>query len=400
MLPDAIVFEHVNKIYDRRHMSKMMGVLGKLKTGALNGQIVYSCRNVITDLSFKVSRGECVGIIGPNGAGKSTILKLINGVVDISSGCVQVNGSVGGIFEVGAGFQYELTAEENVKLNLTFQGQSLREANAAVDQVFELAELSEYRKTMFGHLSSGQGMRLGFVSALIANTDIVLLDEVLAVGDAAFRAKSLEMCKSYLKGKTTVFVSHDMGDIASICDRVIVIDQGKLDFDGPPKEAIDRYSELLKLSVTQTFTAPPSNRHYVSLKPKAAVKSMTLATKGETGSSFRKGAVISCSTEIEGDISTVELEIQLKKIQFGRLLSTISSSKLRFRNSGRCLWEFETAAFPAGEYLLTVNVAPGYLEAPIAESVNFLIVSTDPLNTTGFLDPSFRNVNENAGKIF
>ena len=391
MPSDAIRFDQVNKCFDSSLVSQVVGTIGKLKTGVGLGRELMPRRNILNNLSFCISKGERVGIIGPNGAGKSTILKMINGVTDPTSGTVVVNGSVGGIVEVGAGFQHELTAEENVKLNLTFQGYSLKEAEDAVEHVFEMADLTPYRRVMFGHLSSGQGIRLGFVAALIANSDIVLLDEVLAVGDAAFRVKSLEMCRSYLEGKTSIFISHNMAEITEICSRVLVVSQGSVVFDGNPAEAIRYHNNQQGVAVQHDQRVPPSNRHDVALVPKISVRSLALAEIPGDGT-VTKGQVVCCNTLVDECESPLTLEIQLKKVQFGSLHTTISAASLSYAQGGLCRWEFETSALTPGDYLLVVQVLPGRLETPIPKSIGFKVGGSVDGRTKCLVDLSFRQL--------
>jgi ABC-type polysaccharide/polyol phosphate transport system ATPase subunit len=200
----------------------------------------------VKHVSFKISKGEVVGIIGRNGSGKSTILKLVAGVYTPTSGRVEVHGSIAPLIELGAGFHHELTGRENILLNGLLLGLSKREVQEHEARIIEFAELGEFIDSPIKQYSSGMYMRLAFSVATEVNPDILIVDEILGVGDGGFREKCFDRIRQFrAAGKTILMVSHDMGTMASFCTRLLLIHQGKLVEEGEPSRVVHRYQELL-----------------------------------------------------------------------------------------------------------------------------------------------------------
>ncbi|MBI2011799.1 ABC transporter ATP-binding protein [Candidatus Daviesbacteria bacterium] len=203
----------------------------------------------LDNLSFVIEKGETIGIIGKNGSGKSTLLKLMAGVTAPSSGEIKVSERVAPLIEVGAGFHHELTGYENIFLNAAILGMHKKEIEEVVDNIIDFSELREFIHVPVKRYSSGMYMRLGFAVAIHVNAQILLVDEVLAVGDSAFQKK----CLDYLRGikkdkdKTIVFVSHSEESVKSFCDRVILLDHGKIIKDGEPEIVFKTYHQILKI---------------------------------------------------------------------------------------------------------------------------------------------------------
>jgi lipopolysaccharide transport system ATP-binding protein len=196
----------------------------------------------LRDVNFSIYRGEAVGIIGENGSGKSTTLKLISRILQPTSGSVSVRGKVSALLELGAGFHPDLTGRENIYLHGALLGLPQKEIEARFDDIVDFAELAEFIDTPIKHYSSGMVMRLGFAVAINVNPDILLTDEVLAVGDEGFQRKCLEYIAGLRRRDVTiVFVSHALESVRSLCERVIWLDHGRVMADGPAGEVIDRY---------------------------------------------------------------------------------------------------------------------------------------------------------------
>ncbi|MBO4452719.1 MAG: ABC transporter ATP-binding protein, partial [Clostridia bacterium] len=197
----------------------------------------------LDDVSFTVQPGEAVGIIGHNGAGKSTLLKLISRVTAPTKGEIRLAGRVASMLEVGTGFHPELTGRENVYLNGAILGMTKAEIDKKFDEIVEFAEMSQFIDTPVKRYSSGMYVKLAFSVAAHLDSEIMIMDEVLAVGDAKFQSKCLGKMSdaAHISGKTVMYVSHNMGTIQRLCDRCIVLDHGKLIFDGNVDEAIGLY---------------------------------------------------------------------------------------------------------------------------------------------------------------
>jgi teichoic acid transport system ATP-binding protein len=197
-------------------------------------------------ISFQVSRGEVVGIIGRNGSGKSTILKVIAGVYVPTGGSVETNGRVAPLIELGAGFHAELTGRENIVLNGLLLGLSRREIQNSEQRIIEFAELGDFIDSPVKQYSSGMYMRLAFSVATEVDPDILLIDEILAVGDTGFQQKCLARVDRFRRaGKTIVLVSHDLASVRAHCQRVLLVHSGELLDDGAADRVIERYEELL-----------------------------------------------------------------------------------------------------------------------------------------------------------
>src|SRR3990167_4273337 len=205
----------------------------------------YEKQTVLKDVSFEVKKGEFFGIIGRNGSGKSTLLKLIAGIYTPTRGTITINGSLTPFIELGVGFNPELTGRENVYLNGALLGFNRKEMKAMYKDIVEFAELEKFMDKKLKNYSSGMQVRLAFSIAIRAQSDILLLDEVLAVGDESFRRKCLEYFETIkLKGKTVVFVTHDMNSVRQFCNRAMLIESGKVVYSGSPDVIAERYSKL------------------------------------------------------------------------------------------------------------------------------------------------------------
>ncbi|TYL52045.1 ABC transporter ATP-binding protein [Nocardioides sp. BGMRC 2183] len=193
----------------------------------------------VDDVSFTVEQGESIGLMGLNGSGKSTLLKMISGVMRPDAGEVLVRGRIAGLIATGAGFHPQLTGRENLILNAAILGMSERETMRKFDEIVEFAGLGKKLDTEVGHYSSGQKARLGFAVAIHVDSDIFLADEALAVGDRPFRRKCLEKMQEVRDGGRTLFyVSHSTGSVRKMCDRVVVLEEGRVGFDGDVKAGI------------------------------------------------------------------------------------------------------------------------------------------------------------------
>lgn len=202
-------------------------------------------REVLRDLSFHVSKGEIVGIMGKNGVGKSTMLKIISGIYQPSSGQVNVYGRIAPVLELGAGFADELSGYENIFLNASMLGYSRRQIFGCVDEIIQFSELNEQIHDPVRNYSSGMMVRLAFSIACHLGAELLLFDEVLAVGDIGFQAKCLnKISELNAKGASIILVSHSPEQISRHCNRCLVIDGGQLIYDGPAQAGSEKYIGL------------------------------------------------------------------------------------------------------------------------------------------------------------
>jgi ABC-type polysaccharide/polyol phosphate transport system ATPase subunit len=240
---NAIELAGVSKVYrryDRRHFAT-------LKSALLQRSLARDLRpdesfTALSDLSFNVPEGATVGVIGRNGSGKSTALKLVAGITKPTSGTVSVRGRVSALIELGAGFHPEISGRENVYINGIMLGLSKREVEQRFDAIVDFAELREFIEEPVKTYSSGMYMRLGFSVAIHVDPDVLLVDEVLAVGDEAFTHKCLDKFAEFKRrGRTTLLVTHTLGLVERFCDEAIWLDAGRKRAEGLPKRVVDAY---------------------------------------------------------------------------------------------------------------------------------------------------------------
>ena len=259
----AIRFDHVGKLY-------RLGVVGTgtlshdlnrwwqtrvlhreapyLKVGATNDRSHKGSSDYVwalQDIDFEVQPGEVVGIIGKNGAGKSTLLKLLSRVTAPTTGEIQVQGRIASLLEVGTGFHPEMTGRENIYMNGSILGMTRQEIKRKLDEIVDFAGVERYIDTPVKRYSSGMTVRLGFAVAAFLEPEILVVDEVLAVGDAEFQKKAIGKMQDVSRGegRTVLFVSHNMGSIRTLCQRAVILNDGRLVMDGEVNRIVDRYLE-------------------------------------------------------------------------------------------------------------------------------------------------------------
>ena len=234
-MTESIVVDHVSKEFKLRYHR----TLKQMSVAALRRQDISDTFLALDDVSFTVQQGESIGLMGLNGSGKSTLLKLVNGIMRPDAGKVLTRGRIAGLIATGAGFHPQLTGRENVYLNAAILGMSEAETKRKFDAIIEFADIGKRLDSPVGHYSSGQFARLGFAVAIHVDAEIFLADEVLAVGDKPFKKKCLAKMEEIRDGGTTLFyVSHNAGSVRKMCSRVLVLEEGRLAFDGDTDEGI------------------------------------------------------------------------------------------------------------------------------------------------------------------
>ena len=217
-----------------------------LKIGETNDRATKGTSDYVwalRDINFKVEQGDVVGVIGKNGAGKSTLLKLLSRVTGPTTGTIRAHGRIGSLLEVGTGFHGEMTGRENIFMNGAILGMTRQEIQSKLDEIIDFSGCERYIDTPVKRYSSGMTVRLGFAVAAFLEPEILVVDEVLAVGDAEFQKKAIGKMKdvSQGQGRTVLFVSHNMGSIRQLCTRGIVLDKGRIMYDGNTTDAINMY---------------------------------------------------------------------------------------------------------------------------------------------------------------
>jgi len=238
----VIEFKNVSKNYDIKELNLKTFLDRFLKTAKEENKIW-----ALKDVSFVVTKGESLGVIGSNGSGKTTMLRLLAGVSDPSSGSIKSIGNIAPLIQVGAGFNPELTGRENVYLNGIILGFSKQQIDEIYNDIVKFSELEKFMDTPVKKYSSGMYVRLGFAIAIHINFDILLIDEILSVGDLHFQRKCLDMISKIKKeNKTIVFISHNLSSVRGLCDRVIWINKGKIELIGEPEKVISAYVQYMQ----------------------------------------------------------------------------------------------------------------------------------------------------------
>ena len=234
-MTQSIVVENAGKKFTMRYHRTMK----QMAVALTKRQDLRESFQALDDVSFTVEQGESIGLMGLNGSGKSTLLKLVNGIMRPDSGSVLTRGRIAGLIATGAGFHPQLTGRENVYLNAAILGMSEAETKRKFDEIVDFAQVGKFLDTQVGHYSSGMFARLGFAVAVHVDSDIFLVDEVLAVGDKPFKKKCIQKIQEIRsEGRTLFYVSHAPGSVRKVCDRVLVLESGRLGFDGGVEEGI------------------------------------------------------------------------------------------------------------------------------------------------------------------
>lgn len=283
----------------------------------------------LDDVSFEVQRGEVVGIVGRNGAGKSTLLKLLSRITMPSKGAIRLKGHVASLLEVGTGFHPELTGRENIFLNGAILGMSNREIRRNLDEIIDFAEVEQFIDTPVKRYSSGMHVRLAFAVAAHLNPEILVVDEVLAVGDLAFQRKCLgRMQIASRSGRTVLFVSHNLTAVSHLCSRSLLLSGGKLIKDGPTPEVLNHY-------VSMTETDRLSRRHYprpagefVAKVREVAVVARGVSDQTTSNVELTEGFSIQIDYEIGAPAAGISVGLQIIAVEGAQTIISLSDPEL------------------------------------------------------------------------
>ncbi len=315
----------------------------------------------LKDVSFEVKQGDRIGIIGRNGAGKSTLLKILSRITEPTTGSVRIKGRVASLLEVGTGFHPELTGRENIFLNGAILGMGRAEIKKKFDEIVDFAEIEKFLDTPVKRYSSGMYVRLAFAVAAHLEPEILIVDEVLAVGDAQFQKKCLGKMEEVGKeGRTVIFVSHNMAAISSLCERTIVLKSGKIAFDGDVEKGIDHY--LDDIEHLKGFADLHDKKSSWWSQPKAFSSLLSIETldqKDNRQSSFKMGSSLKIKVKLEVTDDSKELEVGVFILDNRQtLLGLISSAAEGFNDIQKGINYFQVdlpkISLMPGEYTLGV----------------------------------------------
>lgn len=340
----------------------------------------------LKDVSFSVNKGDAIGIIGKNGAGKSTLLKILSRVTAPTSGQITYTGRIASMMEVGTGFHGELTGRENVYLNGAILGMTKKEVDSKFDEIVEFAELEKFIDTPVKRYSSGMYVKLGFSVAAHLNSEIMVMDEVLAVGDVVFQQKCLQKMSDVAKneGKTVLYVSHNMNTIKQLCNRCVVLQNGELTYDGDVDEAISQY-------VGNTFDIQKSidlSEHIRRTNNQSGMKMIHAEILSNDTCVFSRGEKVTFRLDFESEIETDGLYLRaIIKYKDDTPAGSCDSKTLPPIHKGMNSFVFSisTENLINGRYaisLILANNSPGILR-PHYDRINYAIpFEISDLNTT------------------
>ena len=304
-------------------------------------------------VSFEVKKGERVGIIGHNGAGKSTLLKLISRVTAPTGGEIGLNGRVASMLEVGTGFHGELTGRENIYMNGAILGMTKKEIDAKMEDIIEFSECRQFIDTPVKRYSSGMYVKLAFSVAAHLDSEIMIMDEVLAVGDMAFQKKCLDKMSDVSKkdGRTILYVSHNMNTIRKLCDRVIVLNRGTVEFDGNVEQGIGYYMETVA-DITKVFYDLSNKSSLDFTDIKAKVLSVKILEKDNAV--YNKGENLSSIIKIKANKKVTELKLRMElHYSDGTPVGTVPEihlGLLQENTTGSYRITFDTSLLTRGKY--------------------------------------------------
>lgn len=301
----------------------------------------------LNGVSFDVKKGERVGIIGHNGAGKSTLLKLISRVTAPTDGTISMNGRIASMLEVGTGFHAELTGRENIYMNGAILGMTKKEIDAKIEDIIEFSECRKFIDTPVKRYSSGMYVKLAFSVAAHLDSEIMIMDEVLAVGDMAFQKKCLDKMNDVSRkdGRTILYVSHNMNTIRQLCDRVVVLDHGKVVFDGGVEEGIEIY---LGINGDLQTHYDYSNAYHNKGNGMANLKSLDVLSDK---TSFISGEPIKVKINYDVDSSIKDMLFRFEiEYQNGQKSGTSITSGNVLNNKGEAMLTLDSSLFVDGLY--------------------------------------------------
>ena len=370
----------------------------------------YREHYALHNISFDIAEGECVGIIGVNGAGKSTILKILTGVLTPTEGTVEVNGRISALLELGAGFNMEYSGLENVYLNGTMIGFDKEEIDRRLQDILDFADIGDYIHQPVKTYSSGMFVRLAFAIAINIDPEILIVDEALSVGDVFFQAKCFRKFEEFKQqGKTILFVSHDLSSISKYCDRVLLLNKGRLLDEGSPKAMVDLYKQVLvkqdPVKQEAGIGANPQTLEYGNRQAEILDYEI-LDENGVSGNTIRKGSTFRLRVHLRfnEDIEAPISSYTFKNVRGTEITGTNTLfEKIPFPCSSagdECIVTFtQEMNLQGGEYLVSFGCT-GYQNGEFTvfhrlyDACNVTVVSDK--NTVGFYDMNSRITIEKA----
>jgi len=349
-----------SKIRGKEDPFAKVGVSNIRTEAAAKNEYVYSLR----DVSFEVEKGDVIGVIGRNGAGKSTLLKIISRITSPTGGEIKIKGRIASLLEVGTGFYPELTGREKVYMNGTFFGMTKKEIDNKFDEIMDFAGCLKYADTPVKRYSSGMKVRLGFAVAAFLEPEILIVDEVLAVGDAEFQRKAIGKMQdiSNTSNRTVIFVSHNMASIESLCNKVVILNEGKVEFIGDTNEGIRRYIEFNQDVVRDVSLKDRKDRKGGDVFRFSEIQFFNegqLISPESLGSGKKTSIKVFFETKLPED-SVIDISIgflSIRGVHLAACRSGVLSQQLKLsENKNFFICDFDRFPLKGGSYYLNVAV--------------------------------------------
>lgn len=385
----AISVRNLSKAYTITHSEKKPTTLAEAIMHRLRRpleRVQYETFWALRDLSLEINKGEVVGVIGRNGAGKSTLLKVLSRITEPTEGKVELYGRIGSLLEVGTGFHPELTGRENVYLNGQILGMRKREIDRQFDAIVEFADVEKFLDTPVKRYSSGMYVRLAFAVAAHLNSEIVVVDEVLAVGDAEFQKKCLgKMGDVARSGRTVLFVSHNTAAVSGLCTSTIVLKSGRLDFVGNTASAIERYLSAGALESSAETSALDQFRSPSSLP---IITTLRMCDgNGRSQASYSAGEDISVEVSFSPNPNVSMRRVMMGVIVNSGLGAPVGAINMRMSGqtanivptaSGIVVCTFRKPRLSPGHYTLDIYLGDGSSDYDIVKgAIGFAVEGTD-----------------------
>lgn len=352
--PEVIRVENVSKRFIVRKDNSLKERLVTLgRSGRRYREDFWALRNV----SFTLQAGTTVGLIGHNGSGKSTLLKVIGGILDPSSGSVARRGRLAALLELGAGFHPDLTGRENVYLNASILGLSDRETESKFREILDFSGIGDFIDTQVKFYSSGMYVRLAFAVAVHTDPDVLLVDEVLAVGDEAFQRKCLDKIRDFQQeGRTIIIVSHSLGQIVELCDRAILLNHGEIVFDGSPREAVADLRGILEHRRQSDLTAAEVSAEARVRSARAYADGKAPGALVSAGDDLVIDIEVSSETPLEGWICAIQIDGALGQVVYGTTTLRVGAQPTELVGTRTVRYVLRDTRFGPGRYFVNISV--------------------------------------------
>ena len=388
--PDIVTIDAVSKRFVLRKDNSLKERLVAFGRGRKHREEFWA----LTDVTATIQAGHTVALIGHNGSGKSTLLKVIGGIIDPTRGTVARRGRIAALLELGAGFHPDLTGRDNVFLNASIMGLSRAETEARFDDILEFSGISDFIDTQVKFYSSGMYVRLAFAVAVHTDPDLLLVDEVLAVGDEAFQRKCLDKIRSFQEeGRTIILVTHALSQVPEMCDRAILLNRGEIVFDGDPREAVAQFRDILEDRRLAEIDHEAGEVEHEAVIHRVSAQ----AANREPNEDLQQGDDLVITMEIEHFIGTddwmcaIQIDNTLGQIVYGTTTKRLGLQLGYFQGRRQVQFTLRNTHFGTGKYFINASLMEpsGRHIADFAQACSFDVADTPLAVGSTYAAPEF-----------